>query len=325
MRIKVLSIGRLARLAGLIWLALLPACRPAPVQQEAGALRVLAVESFLADMAQNVAGDRLLIETLAPLGLDPHSFEPAPQDVARIANSQALIVNGFGFEKWLQETLDNAGGQRVVITASAGLVSRQPGATELIEADEGHETGEAHDHEEGDPHFWLDPVQALAYVENIRAGLSQADPAGREVYAANAAAYSAELRALDSFIAQQMAPIPPQHRQIVTNHESLGYFADRYGLQIVGAIIPSVSSGSSPSAQQMAQLIERIKQTGVRAIFLETGADAKLARQIAQETGVVVVSDLYTHSITPPDGPAPTYVQMMRHNAQTIARALAGD
>lgn len=305
-----------------------PAAAPAPTAPPAGAttaaglptLSVLAAESFIADMAQNVAGDRLNVETLMPLGLDPHAFEPTPQDVGRIADSQVLIVNGGGFEEWLQEVLDNAGGQRQVIEASAGLTSRSAREGEAAEMSD-EEEGDSH-HDAGDPHFWLDPTKAIAYVENIRDGLSQADPAGKDAYAANAAAYIAQLQELDTWITQQVQSIPAERRQIVTNHESFGYFADRYGFTIIGTVVPSVSTGSAPSAQQLARLVDRIKATGAPAIFLETGANPQLAQQVAAETGVKVVTDLYSHSITPPDGAAPTYIDMMRYNTQAVVGAL---
>jgi ABC-type Zn uptake system ZnuABC Zn-binding protein ZnuA len=338
-------------------LPLLSACQ-APVAQAPGAAdaaadarqgaaavpQVLAVESFLADIAQNVAGDRLQVAMLMPLGLDPHAFEPTPQDVVRVGESDVLIVNGAGFEGWLDEVLANASGERLVIEAAAGLASREPGADEAAahageehadeahadeahadeaHADEAHadEAHAGHDHE-GDPHFWLDPTYAIHYVETIRDGLSQADPAGAETYAANARAYIAELQELDTWIKNQIEQIPPERRLLVTNHESLGYFADRYGLRIVGAVVPSVTTGASPSAQQLAGLADLIRETGAPAIFLETGASDQLAQQLHEETGIAVVTDIYTHSITAADGPAPTYLEMMRYNTERIAGAL---
>lgn len=274
--------------------------------------QVLAVESFLADIAQNVAGDRLTVQTLVPVGIDPHAFEPTPQDVARLADSTVLIANGGGIEDWLQKVLENAGGQRLVIEASAGLSSRLP--------DEGA-AQDSHDHG-GDPHFWLDPTKVEQYVANIRDGLIQADPAGKDVYTANAAAYVAKLKELDAWIKQQINAIPAERRLLVTNHESFGYYADRYGLRVVGAVIPSVSTNASPSAQQLAQLADQIRATQAPAIFLETGANAQLADQVGKEAGVKVVTDLYTHSITGPDGPAPSYLAMMRYDTQRIVEAL---
>ncbi len=276
-----------------------------------GPPKVLAVESFLADIAQNVAGKRVQVDTLIPLGVDPHAYQPTPQDVAKIAESQVLIVNGAHFEEWLDKTLQNAGGTHTVIEASAGLISRKPTVNEAL--DPGHVD---------DPHFWLDPNKVIIYVENIRDGLSAADPTGKKIYAQNADDYISQLEELDTWIKAKVEQIPPEKRLLVTNHESFGYFADRYGFTISGTIIPSTSSEASPSAQQMAELIDHIRQTGVKAIFLETGANSQLAEQIAQETGAKVITDLYTHSITGPGGEAPSYIEMMKHNVKLIVEAL---
>ncbi len=276
------------------------------------ALNVLAVETFLADIAQNVAGNRLKVNSLMPLGVDPHGFEPTPADVKKVADSQVLIINGAGLEEFMDKLLKNVGGQRVVIEASAGLKSRQ--AKEGERADQ--------EHHEGDPHFWLDPNLGVKYVENIRDGLSQADPDGTKTYTANTEAYIKQLRDLDKWIVEQVKQVPDKNRQLVTNHESLGYFADRYGFKIVGTIIPSVSTGASPSAQELAQLTAQIKQAGIKAIFLETGANPQLARQLAQETGIKVVAELYTHSVTDAKGAAPTYIDMIKYNVNAIVDAL---
>lgn len=261
-------------------------------------LKVLAVESFLADIAQNVAGERFIVESLIPPGTDPHTFQPTPLDVTKITNSQVLIANGAGLEEWLQEILDNAGGEQLMIEASQGLSenSSRP----------------------GDPHFWLDPNFVIHYAEKIRDGYIQVDPGGKAVYAQNVADYIAELKSLDSWIADQVNQIPPERRILVTNHESFGYFADRYGFNIIGTIIPSVSTVSSPSAQQLVQLIEAIKKTKAPAILLESGTNPKLAEQVAREADVKVIIDLYTHSPPIPDG----YVGMMRYNTRAIVDAL---
>ena len=294
-------------------LILLSSCQPAaaPASQSGGALRVLAVETFLAEITQNVAGDRLVVEALIPLGLDPHAFEPTPQDVARISQSQVLVINGGGFEGWLDQILENAGGQRLLIDASAGLAPRSPQPSEPAL----DETG-------GDPHFWLDPNNVIVYVETIRDGLSQADPQGKGVYTQNATAYIERLQELDAWIRQQVEQVPAARRLMVTNHESFGYFADRYGFTIAGAIIPSVSSSASPSAQQLAGLVRHIQETGAPALFLETGSSTQLAEQVAGETGAKIVTGLLTHSVTAPDGPAPTYIEMMRYNVSAIVEAL---
>jgi manganese/iron transport system substrate-binding protein len=437
-----------------------------PPVAAAPTLNVLAAQSFLADIAQNVAGDRLKVEALIPPGVDPHIFEPTPADVRKVADSDVLIVNGAGFEEFLANLLENAGGERLVIEASKGLSSRtaregevavmspeeltdalcveaadlflaaeeiaagadqasavEVGAHAEKEADHGHDQEHTHDHDgmfwqvtlnrqtdgtyagflkwdaeggeiaiatgdgalvvtgidtgaaldaeetltlncsgltqamimdvekgeyllaltgfrapqatlmistpgghhhhdEGDPHFWLDPTNVVTYVANIRDGLISVDPAGAEVYRANAERYIAQLNELDRFIASEVAAIPEANRKLVTNHESFGYFADRYGFRIIGTIVPGVSTGVSPSAQQLARLIERVRDAGARVTFLETGANPQLAEQLARETGLTIVSDLYTHSLSEADGPAPTYIDMMRYNVKRIVEAL---
>jgi ABC-type Zn uptake system ZnuABC Zn-binding protein ZnuA len=423
-----------------------PTLAPTPTIAKS-TLKVLAAETFLANIAQNVAGNRLTVDALIPVGVDPHGFEPTPTDVRRVADSQVLIVNGAGFEEFLAKLLENAGGKRTVVEAVAGLKSREakegeqakvemsdadlvksicgaaggespksapsgktataattlPGEEGLfaitltkqtdgtfagyvkLETDEagdfqiaisdgklsvaqkaktiaaekkvalkcagltqghlvelnkgeaaltltGFKTdkaivlvapagGHAH-HHAGDPHFWLDPNNVIKYVENIRDGLSQADPSGAATYQANASAYIAQLKQLDQWIAEQVKVIPPERRLFVTNHESFGYLADRYGFKVVGTIIPSISTGASPSAQQLATLVNQIKTAKAKAIFLETGTNPQLAKQIAQETGIKVVTELYTHSTTDAKGPAPTYIEMMKYNIKAIVDAL---
>lgn len=293
-----------------VWLSILPACASAkPSAQEVEGMSVLAVETFLADIAQNVTGERLLVEALMPLELDPHAFQPTPADVAKIADCQVLIVNGAGVEGWLEETLANAGGERLVIEASAGLVSRTPSASEVVD-------------EPLDPHFWLDPVLVIRYVENIRDGLIQADPAGKEIFIQNADGYITQLEELDRWIQEKVKQIPAEQRLLVTNHESFGYFADRYGFKVVGTVLPSVSTGAAPSAEQMARLVEKVRASGARAIFLEAGTDPRLGDQVAQETGVKLVTGLYSHSVTEPGGVAPTYIEMMKYNTRLIVNAL---
>ncbi len=285
-----------------------------------GAPKVLVAETFLADIAQNVAGDRLHVDALIPVGVDPHSFEPTPADVRKVAASTLLITNGAGFESFMQQLLNNAGsppsGKRTVVEASAGLTSRRPQSGEHPEG----ETDAAHP--EGDPHFWLDPTKVVIYVQNIREAFVGADPAGEAAYATNAATYISKLRELDAWIKAQVAQIPESRRLLVTNHEDFGYFADRYGFKVVGAIIPSVSSAASPSAQDLARLADQVKATGAPAVFLDTGANTQLADQLARETGIKVVTGLLTHSVTAPDGPAPDYISMMRYDMNAIVNAL---
>jgi zinc/manganese transport system substrate-binding protein len=283
----------------ILCLFLLSSCAAQPAQP--GGLRVLAAETWLADIAQNVAGQRVQVDVLVPAGVDPHEFQPAPQDAIKIARANVLIVNGLGYETWLTKSLQDVGGNRTIVTATQGMApSGNP----------------------PDPHMWMNPLNAVLYVANIRDALTQADPAGKDTYAANADAYTAKLKELDASIKSQVAQIPPEKRLLVTNHDALGYFAQAYGFQVVGAVVPSVTPESSPSAQQMAGLIDTVKRTKAPALFLDVSENRKLADEISSSTGAKVVTDLYVETLSAPSGPAPTYIDMMKHDAQVIADAL---
>lgn len=296
--------GRAGRLAVLITTALvIDACAAAPALRPSNAgapPKVLATTTFLADIAQNVAGNRLVVNSLLPVTANPHEFQPTPKDAIAIAQSQVLIVNGVGYEPWLKNLADTSGLHFETITATDGL---QPARG-------------------GDPHMWMNPLNVEHYVENIRDGLVKADPAGAAAYAANAEAYLGQLNELDTWIKQQVTQVPPAKRLLVTNHDELGYFADAYGFSVVGAVIPSVTNDSAPSAQQMAGLIQTVRSSGVSAIFLDVNENQNLARQIASETGVKVVTDLYVESLSGKSGPAATYTDLMKYDVVTIVNAL---
>jgi len=266
---------------------------------------VLASATFLADITRNVAGDRVKVESLLPIGTDPHSYQPTPRDVTKIAESKLLIINGADYEHFLEPLLENAGGKREVIEASSGLQPRE---------DAGAEHGV-------DPHLWLDPNNVIMYVENIREALTHFDPEGTADYQVNAETYTAELKALDAWILEQVNQIPAERRLLVTNHEALDYLAERYGFTVVGTVIKSFSSDASPSAQQLAALIDQVNSSGAPAIFLDEVENPALAQQIADEAGVSVVTDLHLESLT--DGePAANYIDMMKHNVTQIVNAL---
>lgn len=290
-----------------------------------GDLQVVTSTGFLADMTRNVAGERATVRSLIPPDTDPHSFEPTPSHLRETADADLIVLNGFGLEGRLADVLREAGADAPVIEAAAGLTPRtpQPGEPAHDHEDEGDgdHGGEA-DGGEADPHFWLDPTLAVRYVTNIRDALTEIDPAGEDVYRRNAQEYSAELEELDRWIAAQIATIPAEDRLLVMSHVSHGYFADHYGLRIVGAVIPSVSSGATPSARDLAELVATVRRTGVKAIFIDVGEDPRLARQIAAETGVKVVDDLRVHSLSDPGGGAATYIEMIRHDTTRIVEAL---
>jgi len=295
----------LRRLAN-VWILILfiSACggKPASVSGTAAPV-ILTSTTFLADVTRNIAGDRQAVGSLLPIGADPHSYQPTPQDVTKLEHSKVLIINGAGYEHFLGPLLQNAGGAREVVEASAGINPRKDA--------QGNP----------DPHVWLDPNNVIVYVENIREALTHFDPEGAAVYQANADAYIAKLKSLDQWITEQVNLIPVENRLLVTNHEAFGYFAEQYKFTVVGTVIESFSTDASPSAQQMAALIDQINAAHAPAIFLDASDNNSLAQQIASETGVRVITDLHLESLT--DGaPAGTYLDMMKYNITQIVNAL---
>jgi ABC-type Zn uptake system ZnuABC Zn-binding protein ZnuA len=307
-----------SRIAALILLLMvLTGCGRAPSKPtDNSTLQGIATESFLADIARNISGERIVFSSLIPPGMDPHAFEPVPSDIVNVSQSVILVQNGAGLETWLMPILENASGERLIVEASRGLTGRDPSPAEsnLVEKPGGL-----------DPHFWLDPNLVVTYVENIREGLIQVDPAGAYEYNTRADGYIAELVVLDSWIKTRVEEIPAEERLLVTNHETLGYFADHYGFTVIGTIIPATTSGITPGARELAELEDRILATGVKAIFVETEGNIDLASQIGRDTGVRVITGLFTHSLSGPDGPAPTYIDMMKHNVNLIVNSLAGN
>jgi ABC-type Zn uptake system ZnuABC Zn-binding protein ZnuA len=257
---------------------------------------------LLADVTRSIAGDRFKVESLLPAGSDPHSYQPTPQDAARVSESKLIIINGAGYEQFLKSLLENAGGETRVVEASTGIHPREAAGSV-------------------DPHMWLDPNNMAVYAENIQEALTRLDPEGEAVYKSNTDSYIARLKTLDSWIQEQVGQIPPEKRLLITNHESLGYFAKRYGFTVAGTVIESFSSDASPSAQQLAALIDQVRSSGAPAVFLDAAENDTFARQIADETGVQVVTDLHLESLT--DGPpAATYLDMMKYNVTQIVKAL---
>ena len=286
-------------------LIILAACGGQPASNAGtSAPVILTSTTLLADITRNIVGDRLQVESLLPLGADPHSYQPTPQDVAKISETNFIVINGAEYEGFLQPLLAAGdGAEKMLVQASAGIDPRTDAQHGL------------------DPHMWLDPNLIVIYVENIRDALIQLDPDGASTYQSNAATYVAELKDLDTWIVEQVDQIPPEKRLLVTNHEAIGYFAERYGFTVVGTVVESFSSDASPSAQQLAALIDQIKASDAPAIFVDASDNDTLAQQIAEETDVQVVTDLHLESLT--DGaPAATYIDLMKHNVSEIVNAL---
>lgn len=258
---------------------------------------VVADTTFLADIVRNVAGDSVEVVSLVPSGADPHSFEPTPQDARLIAECEAVVINVTGLVPQLDDLVSAVDDSDITVIEAAAGLSRAP----------------------DDPHLWLDPIMVIGYVANIADGLAKLDPSGGDSYHTRAKEYDKQLRELDSWIAGRVSALPLERRLLVTNHESLSYFAQRYGFRIVGAVFPTAGGQGTPSARQVAELVNDIKSSGAPAIFLETGSNADLAHRVAEEAGAVVVTDLYVASL---GDEASTYIEMMRRNATLIVEAL---
>jgi len=304
----------------ILLLLVLTACGQAPTQPEAtktDRLNVVATTTILGDVVHNVGGQVIELTILLPLGADPHSFQPTPQDATRLADADLVFMNGLGLEAFMTSLLQNAGGQAKLVSVSEGITSL------AAPQDEAHQAGDgANGHEQsGDPHVWMDPNNVIMWVDNIERALSEMDPGNAGTYRANAAAYRQELAELDRWLNEQVAQVPQANREMVTDHQVFGYFAARYGFKQIGAIIPGYSTLSEPSAQELAALETAIRDLGVQAIFVGNTVNPSLAKRVAEDTGVQIVA-LYTGSLTPQGEPASTYLDYMRYNASAIVGAL---
>ncbi len=297
---------RFGRWWWLVPLVALSACAAAP-NPPRGRPKAVATINILADLVSQVAGDRVEVVSLIPVGGDPHTYEPVPKDVQKVAESQLVFTNGLGLEKWLEELIENAGGRQVTVVLTRGL---RP----AIQT-EGRYRGDP------DPHLWMDPMFAKKYVENARDALVRFDPEGRATYERNAARTLRELDALHAWIQERVARIPPHRRKLVTTHDAFRYFGQRYGFRVVGTIW-GISTEDEPSAQEIARLVDRIRAEGVPAVFVETTINPKLMERVAREAGVRVGEKLYGDSLGPPGSEANTYGKMMRHNVRAIVEAL---
>ncbi len=297
----------------------LPACGPAnqPAQGPTGSLKVVATTTIVGDIVANIGGPTINLTTLLPVGADPHSFEPTPQDIARVADADLIFINGAGLETFMDRLLQNSGTQAQVISVSDGISLREA----PTEAAGEHQAEPTHETADGDPHTWTDPNNVMVWVQNITAALSQKDPTHQADYQANAEKYHQQLANLDQWIRQQVAEIPPANRLLVTDHALFGYFADRYGFTQIGTVIPGYSTMAQPSAQDLAALEESIRKQGVKAIFVGNSVNPSLEERVAADTNTHLVF-LYTGSLSGPDGPAGTYLDYTRYNVNAIVQAL---
>jgi zinc/manganese transport system substrate-binding protein len=269
---------------------------------------VVASFSILGDLVSVVGGDRVAVSTLVGPDQDAHVFEPRPADVKLVAQARLFVVNGLGFEGWLNRLTQSANFRGVTVVAARGIKSRQM-------ADEDHPSRLT-----SDPHAWQDPRNVIDYVRNIASALSEIDPAGRVSYQENGRRYIEALKSLDAWAAGQYATIPAARRKLITSHDAFGYHAARYDIVFVAP--QGVSTDSEPSAREMARLIRQIKQAKIRAVFMENMSNPRLLEQLAKGADVTPSGRLYSDALSAADGPAPTYLKMMRYNVEQILSGL---
>lgn len=312
MRIWTTAGRRLAR-ASALSLGLLAASLPASAAER---LRAVATFSILGDLVRQVGGDAVDVTTLVGPDADAHGYSPAPGDSRTLAAAGIVVVNGLGFEGWLDRLIRASGAKASVVVASDGVAT----------------IGGRHDHRHGgeggrdaaapnpDPHAWQSVPNAKVYVANIRDGLAKADPVHASDYARNAERYLAKLDAVDAEIRAALDRIPPAHRKVITTHDAFGYFSAAYGLTFLAP--QGVSTDSEASPRDVARIIRQIRQDKVPAVFIETIADPRLMQQVARESGARIGGKVYSDALSGPTGPAPTYLDMMRSNLRAFSAAL---
>ena len=273
-----------------------------------GRLDVVATTTQIGDWVGVVGGSAVAVDQVLEPNTDPHEYEPRPSDVEAAADAALVFANGDQLDSWIDQIVSDGGSDAEVVDLGANVPERLPGESSGAEASK------------YDPHWWHDPRNAEAAVREIARRLAAADPAHRALYRRNAAAYLARLRRLDAGIARCIATVPPARRKLVTDHDAFGYFARRYGIDVIGAVIPSQTTQAQPSAQDVSELIELIEREGVAAVFPESSLSAKVTDAIASQTGASADYTLYGDTLGPADSSGATYLEMEAANADSVVR-----
>jgi zinc/manganese transport system substrate-binding protein len=273
-----------------------------------GQIKVVATTTQIGDFARAVGGDRAKVVQLLKPNTDPHDYEPRPSDVRSSADARLVFENGDHLDRWMGDVVEQAGGNPTIVDLGARAPVKHAGESSGPEASR------------YDPHWWHDPRNAEAAVMAIRDAMTKANPDAKAVYARNADAYLTKLRAVDTGIAGCMNRVPAAARKLVTDHDAFNYFAHRYGITVVGAVIPSQTTQAQPSAKGVAQLTRVIRREHVRAVFPESSINPKLAQAIARQTGATSNNTLYGDTLGPKDSAGATYLTMERANADAMIR-----
>lgn len=269
------------------------------------AVAVVATTPQAAEFVREVGGERVAVTQILAPNADPHEYEPRPSDAEALADADLVIRSGGDLDEWLDQLIEGSGTDAPQLTLIDAVETR---------TDDGEE----------DPHWWQDPRNAVRAVAAVRAELESVDPDGAADYRSAAAAYEDRLVRLDREIARCIDSVPPADRKLVTSHDALGYFADRYGIEVIGATIPSLSTQAQPSAGETAELVELIRSTGVRTIFPEAGVSQDLERAIADQAGASVGGELWADTLGPEGSAAATYAGAQQSNADELVRGFTG-
>jgi ABC-type Zn uptake system ZnuABC Zn-binding protein ZnuA len=271
-----------------------------------GGPTVVATTTQVGDMARAVAGGRAGVTQILRPNSDPHEYEPRPSDVKAVVGAKVVVRSGGDVDGWLADVLKNAGNDATVLTLIDAMPTRRLAG-------------------EVDPHWWQNPRDGEIAVGRIRDALIAADPAGREVYTANAAAYLRTLHVLDDAIASCVDAVPRADRKLVTDHDALGYYADRYGIDVIGTVIPALSTQAQASAGEVARLARTIRREGVTTVYSESSVNRKLAEAIAREAEAKIGPNLYADTLGPKGSPGATYIGSLKANTRAIVAGFGGE
>ena len=260
---------------------------------------------MIADMAQNIVGDKFEVRTIVPIGKDPHTYEPTPRDATIVSRAEVVLKNSLTFEGWLEKLIDNSGTKAKVVTVTDGV--------DVIESLTYANSA--------DPHAWMSAVNGITYAENIKNAMVAYDPANKDYYESNFATYSKKLKDLDNYIKSQVATIPEDQRILITSHDAFQYFGRRYGIRLESIL--GTSTDAQAQTSDIVRLNKVIKQNNVPAVFIESTVNPKMLQQLANSNDITIGGSLYSDSIGDKDSDASTYYDMLKFNTDVIVKALS--
>ncbi len=290
-------------LVGLVGFGLMLASARAEAAAPGEPLRVLTTFTVIQDMAQNVAGEAAVVESITKPGAEIHDYQPTPQDIVKAQSADLVLYNGFNLERWFERFFENVRDVPGVVVTDG---------VEPMGIHEGPYTGKPN------PHAWMSPANALIYIENIRKALAEHDPANAATYDRNAAAYAVRIRALDEPLRQRLAAVPEERRWLVTSEGAFSYLARDYGMR--EAYLWPINADEQGTPKQVRRVIDLVRQNGIPVVFSESTISDRAAKQVASETGAAYGGVLYVDSLSSAGGPVPTYVDLLKVTVETIAR-----